>query len=61
MADTEKCKHEYKEVVTKKIVPIIKHFNYKDNLIGTVEQESITIFCINCGDSKPVLEADKNL
>jgi hypothetical protein len=51
MKDTE-CKHEYKEVTYMEIEPVIKHWDYKDHLLATLQQERVQIFCIHCGDNK---------
>lgn len=53
---SKECDHEYKEVVSKSVIPVVRRFNYRDNLIGTVEQSTVSIFCIKCGDSKIIVQ-----
>lgn len=55
----ENCKHEYKEVKKSVLDTVIRRFDYKPQVIVTLEQEEVLIFCTKCGDSKVISPAIK--
>lgn len=46
--------HEYKAVKYAEQEAVIKHWEYKDHHMTTLNHERVKLFCIKCGDYKDI-------